>query len=78
MRVLFLNWRDPWHPRAGGAELVTLRVAERLSRWGWDVEWFSARYAGSSSDEIRDGIRFVRDGNQLTVHLRAARRGFGD
>jgi glycosyltransferase involved in cell wall biosynthesis len=74
LRVLILNWRDPWHPRAGGAELVTLRVAERLARSGWDVEWFSAAYPGCSTGEIRHGIRFVRAGSQLTVHLRAAAR----
>ncbi len=71
MRLLILNWRDYWHPLAGGAELVTLRMAERLSAKGWTVEWFSALYPGASKDEVRHGIRFVRSGNQFTVHVLA-------
>lgn len=71
MKLLILNWRDTWHPKSGGAELVTLRVAERLVRWGWDVEWFSASYPGAATRETRDGIRYVRRGNQATVHLAA-------
>ncbi|GAC1309565.1 MAG: glycosyltransferase family 4 protein [Vulcanimicrobiaceae bacterium] len=71
MKLLILNWRDVWHPKSGGAELVTLRVAERLVRWGWSVEWFSASYPGAAATELRDGIRYVRRGNQATVHLAA-------
>lgn len=67
-----LNWRDPWHPKAGGAELVTLRILERLVReYGYDVEWFSALYAGAVEREMRNGINFVRSGSQMSVHLRA-------
>jgi len=73
-KALFLNWRDPWHPRSGGAELVTLRVAERLVRRGWSVEWFSAAYAGAPPEERRFGIDFVRSGSAATVHLEAVRR----
>jgi len=73
VKLLILNWRDFWHPRAGGAELVTLRVAERLVRFGWDVEWFSAHYAGAAREELRDGIHYVRGGSQKTVHLAAWR-----
>lgn len=69
-----LNWRDAWHPKAGGAELVTLRVLERLVRRGITVEWFSGAYAGAPQKEVRDGIRYVRAGTQATVHLAAWRR----
>lgn len=74
MRLLLLNWRDPWHPKAGGAELMTLRLVEILARRGWSIEWFSAAYAGAPADEIRNGIRYVRAGSQMTVHLAAYRR----
>lgn len=74
MRLLLLNWRDPWHPKAGGAELMTLRLLEELQGRGWSVEWFSAAYDGAEADEVRDGIRYVRSGSQMTVHLHAYRR----
>lgn len=73
-RILLLNWRDPWHPRAGGAELLTLRVMERLAARGWAIEWFSGAYAGAPGDERRAGIRFRRSGSGATVHLHAFAR----
>jgi len=73
MRFLFLNWRCPTHPQAGGAELVTLRVAERLVRWGHTVTWFAAAYPGAPSQEPINGVRVIRAGRQFTVHLQAAR-----
>jgi len=74
MRLLMLNWRDPWHPKAGGAELLTLRILQHLSRENVSAEWFSARYPGAPVEELRDGIRFVRGGSQATTHLAAWRR----
>lgn len=70
-RILILNWRDPWHPKAGGAELVTLRLAEGLAARGSYVEWFSATYANAMADEVRKGVRYIRGGSQYTVHLSA-------
>lgn len=74
MRILWLNWRDHKHPRAGGAELVTLRVAQRLVELGHRVEWFSAAYPGAPSAETESGITFVRAGSQATVHAHAFAR----
>lgn len=76
-RLLLLNWRDPWHPKSGGAELVTLRVLERLAKRGWDVEWFSSLYPGARPNEVRCGITFAREGSAATVHLAAVRRYSG-
>lgn len=73
-RLLLLNWRDPWHPKAGGAEHLTHRILERLAERGWTVEWFSAAYAGASAREIRDGVLFVRAGSGITVHAHAFMR----
>uniref|UniRef100_E6QHI8 Putative Glycosyltransferase, family 4 n=1 Tax=mine drainage metagenome TaxID=410659 RepID=E6QHI8_9ZZZZ len=70
-RILLLNWRDPWHPRAGGAEVVTLRVLERLHASGWEIEWFSGEYDGAPGTEVRDGIIYVRAGSAATVHAKA-------
>lgn len=69
-----LNWRDLSHPAAGGAELVTMRVLQRLARRGWTVEWFSAAYEGCRPQETSDGITFVRAGSQLTTHYEAFKR----
>jgi len=69
-----LNWRDPWHPKAGGAEHLTLRILERLVPRDWVVEWFSAAYTGAPLEETRNGIRFVRRGTALSVHWEAFRR----
>lgn len=73
-RLLLLNWRDPWHPRAGGAEHLTWRVLQRLAARGWAVEWFSGAYDGAPAAETREGVRFVRAGTATTVHLRAFAR----
>lgn len=73
MRVLLLNWRCPTNPQAGGAERVSLRVAERLVAWGHAVTWFAASYPRARPQAVINGVRVVRAGRQWTVHLRAAR-----
>ncbi len=74
MRVLMLNWRDIGNPRAGGAELITLRVLEGLAELGCRVEWFSSSYPGARPEEERNGVRYVRRGNEISVRLHAAMR----
>ena len=71
MRFLFLNWRCPTHPNGGGAERLTLRIAERLVGWGHSVTWLAAEYPGAAREEVINGIQIVRRGSQATVHLRA-------
>lgn len=73
MRILFLNWRCLKHPKAGGAELVTHRIAERLVRWGHDVTLFTASFPGATPEEEMDGLRVIRCGGQVSVHWEAAR-----
>jgi glycosyltransferase involved in cell wall biosynthesis len=72
LRVLVLNWRDPWHPEGGGSELYVTEVAHRLHADGVEVTVFSARYSGAAGRETRDGIRYVRRGGHLTVYLWSA------
>jgi glycosyltransferase involved in cell wall biosynthesis len=74
VRILILNWRCPKHPRAGGAEYLTHEIAKRLVADGDSVEWFSASFPGSASNENLDGITLVREGRQWTVHWQAFRR----
>lgn len=73
-RLLLLNWRDPWHPKAGGAEHLTHRILERLAARGWSIEWFSAAYPGAAASVVRDGILFKRVGSGVTVHAHAFAR----
>jgi glycosyltransferase involved in cell wall biosynthesis len=80
VNVLFLNWRDPEHPRAGGAEYLTHGIARRLVERGHTVTWFAGAFAGGASDVVRDGVRIVRAGSAATVRVHAWRRyrGLGD
>ncbi len=73
MKVLILNWKDPKHPRAGGAEVFTFEVARRLVQLGDDVTWFCSSFAGGSATSVQEGIKIVRSGSLYTV-FGAARR----
>jgi len=73
MRILFLNWRCLRHPKAGGAELVTHRIAERLVGWGHDVTLFTASFPGAPAEQEIDGVSVIRRGGQLSVHWEAAK-----
>ncbi|MGW7309395.1 hypothetical protein ACWGI1_27995, partial [Streptomyces sp. NPDC054835] len=44
MDIAFLNWRDPWHPDAGGAEAYAHEIARRFSAAGAHVTFVSSRY----------------------------------
>lgn len=71
MRILWLNHRDPKHPKAGGAEVHLREVGKRLVQWGCDVTLLSERFPGSKQTEIIDGIKVVRMGGKFGIHLRA-------
>jgi glycosyltransferase involved in cell wall biosynthesis len=73
MKILILNWRDIKHPASGGAEIVTYEVAKRWVEWGNEITWFVAGYPGCQVDEMMDGIRLHRRGNQTSVHFEAFR-----
>lgn len=79
MRILILNWRCPRHPQAGGAEVLTHRIAERLVKWGHTVTWFAGTFDGAAPEETIAGVRVLRQGGQASVHWRAWRwyRQFG-
>jgi len=80
VNLLFLNWRDPEHPRAGGAEYLTHGIARRLVERGHRVTWFAGAFPGSAPELDLDGVRIVRQGNAATVRLHAMRhyRTLGD
>jgi len=73
LRVLFLNWRDTAHPEGGGSEVYAERVTDGLAALGHEVTLLTARYSGSSAEEVRpSGVRVVRRGGRLGVYPRAA------
>ena len=73
MKALFLSWRDPRNPKAGGAELYTHEVARRWVASGDMVEWFVAAFDGAPPEEEIDGVHVLRSGKQWSVHASAYR-----
>jgi glycosyltransferase involved in cell wall biosynthesis len=69
-RLAIVNWRDPWHPEAGGAEQYAWEMARGLTRRGARVSYLTARAPGQAARDRRDGIDIVRRGGRLTVYPR--------
>ncbi|GAA1659613.1 glycosyltransferase family 4 protein [Nonomuraea maheshkhaliensis] len=68
MKIAVVNWRDPWHPQAGGAETFAWELARRFARAGHTVCFVTARAPGQSRHESVEGVRFVRMGGVFTVY----------
>ncbi len=68
LRILVINWRDPKHPQAGGAENYLLEQARHWTRWGHHVEWLSGGFPGGASRDHIDSIPIRRVGNFMTVY----------
>ena len=71
LRVAVVNWRDPWHPSAGGAEQYAWQMAVGLVTRGARVWYLTARAPGQSRRECRDGVEVLRTGSRLSVYPRA-------
>ena len=69
MRIVALNWRDPRHPEAGGAELHLLEILKRCVRDGDQVTWLAEAYAGAPAEDAVEGIRIARAGAWYNAHL---------
>ncbi|MFC5826929.1 glycosyltransferase family 4 protein [Nonomuraea insulae] len=68
MKIVVVNWRDPWHPQAGGAETFAWEPARRFARAGHEVCFVTARAPGQSRRESVEGVRFVRMGGVFSVY----------
>jgi glycosyltransferase involved in cell wall biosynthesis len=68
VRIIVANWRDPWHPQAGGAERYAWEMARGLAARGAVVRFLTARAPGQSRRERRDGIEIIRVGGRFTVY----------
>ncbi|MCX7928156.1 MAG: glycosyltransferase family 4 protein [Patescibacteria group bacterium] len=72
MNILILNWRDPKHPNAGGAEKVTLEHAKGWISKGHSVTWFSSYFNKAKREEFIDQVQIIRKGSCVGgVHLSA-------
>jgi glycosyltransferase involved in cell wall biosynthesis len=69
VKVLFLNRRCIRHPERGGAEVYTMELAKALVESGATVEWFSSKTEGLRTQEVIQGVKFIRRGSELTTHL---------
>jgi len=83
VRIVIANWRDPWHPEAGGAERYAWEMARALAARGAAVRFLTARGSGQTRGERREGIEIVRRGGRFTVYPLAlgwllARRRWAD
>ena len=82
LRIAIVNWRDPGHPEAGGAEVYAWEMARGLLRRGATVTFVTARAEVQPASERLDGVRVVRLGGRFTVYPRvlawllARRRAF--
>ena len=70
MRILWFNWRDIKHPEAGGAEVLTHEVMQRLVQRGYKMTLFCPKVQGRPCQEEIDGINVVRQGGKYTVYGR--------
>jgi glycosyltransferase involved in cell wall biosynthesis len=70
MKILILNWRDPTHPWAGGAEVYLYELALRWAQWGHQITWYSGRHPDQPASERMNGIEMLRRGGFYGVYLR--------
>lgn len=59
-RLLAVNFRDPAHPEAGGAELHLEEILLEAVRRGWQVTWLASGFRGAPSEGEHRGMRIVR------------------
>lgn len=64
LKILVLNWQDITNPLAGGAEVHLHEVFERIAARGHEVTLFCHHFDGAAHDEMRNGIRIIRQGGR--------------
>jgi glycosyltransferase involved in cell wall biosynthesis len=60
--LLAINFRDPAHPEAGGAELHLEQVLLDAVRRGWRVTWLATTFPGAAAEDEHKGMRVLRRG----------------
>src|SRR3954471_1519144 len=67
-RVAIVNWRDPWHPAAGGAERYAWELARRFAADGRKVRFVTSRAPRQARRETVEGVDLMRLGGRFTVY----------
>lgn len=61
--VVAVNFRDPGHPEAGGAELHLEEILLEAVRRGWRVTWLASGFPGGAPESEHRGMRILRRGS---------------
>jgi len=61
-RIVAVNFRDPAHPEAGGAELHLEEILLEAVRRGHQVTWLASGFPGGAREVEHRGMRVVRRG----------------
>lgn len=67
--LLAVNFRDPAHPEAGGAELHLEEILLEAVRQGWRVTWLVSGFVNGASEAEHRGMRIVRRGDWWNFNL---------
>jgi phosphatidylinositol alpha-mannosyltransferase len=67
MKILHLDPDDIDNPLSGGGPVRTLEIYRRLARHH-DITVLTPTFEGSTSEKVRDGIRYVRLGRKIRDH----------
>jgi glycosyltransferase involved in cell wall biosynthesis len=78
VNVLALNWRDPGHPEAGGAEVHLFEILRRWVARGTRVTYLASGFDGGAPEAERDGVRILRRGTWWNGNWAAMRAVRGE
>lgn len=67
--LLAVNFRDPAHPEAGGAELHLEEILLEAVRQGWRVTWLVSGFRGAPAEAEHRGMKIVRRGDWWNFNL---------
>lgn len=72
--ILILTWRDMVNNKSdfGGNEVYIDKIATGLAKKNYNVTVFSSRGKDQLSQEIVDGVKYIRRGSRYTVYFWAA------
>ena len=60
--LVAVNFRDPAHPEAGGAELHLEEILLEARRRNWRVTWLASGFPGGAPESEHRGLRVLRRG----------------